>query len=116
MELKSSLINYYRDTEIADKHIEEFNVFSVNSLLNAIDKIPNMARVLKYDLNISNVEFKFQGQYEFVNDPHSEKFQICENVATTYTNKHMVFQIYFKDLKGKTEHLIRSINAILEHY
>lgn len=113
--LKSSLINYYRDTEIADKHIEEFNVFSVNSLLIATDKIPNMARVLKYDLDIGNIEFKFKGQYEFVNDPHSEKFQICENVASTYTNKHMVFQIYFKDLKEKTEHLISSINAILEN-
>jgi hypothetical protein len=115
VELKSSLINYYRDTEVADKHIEEFNVFSVNVLLNAMDKIPNMARVLKYDLNIGDIQYKFKGQYEFVNDPHSEKFQICEDVATVYTNKHMVFQIYFKDLKGKTEHLIHSINAILEN-
>jgi len=115
VELKSSLINYYRDTEVADKHIEEFNVFSVNTLINTLDKIPNMPRVLKYDLNIGNIEFKFKGQYEFVNDPHSDKFQICENVAAVYINKHTVFQIYFEDLRGKTEHLIHSINAIIEN-
>ena len=115
VKLKSALIDYYRDTEVADKHIEEFNVFSVNSLLDAMDKIPNMFRVLKYDLNLGNIQYKFKDQYEFVNDPHSEKFQICENVATVYTNKHMVFQIYFEDLQGKTEYLIQSINAIIEN-
>ena len=41
-ELKSALIDYYRDTEIAEKHIEEFNVFSINNLLIAVEKIPSM--------------------------------------------------------------------------
>jgi hypothetical protein len=115
MELKSTLINYYRETEVADKHIEEFNVFSVNVLLNAMEKIPNMSRVLKYDLNIGDFDYKFKGQYEFVNDPHSTKFQISEDVATVYTNKHMVFLTYFEDLKKKSRHLIQSINTILQN-
>ena len=113
--LKSALINYYRDTEVADKHIEEFNVFSVNVLLNAMENIPNLSRVLKYDLNIGQYDFKFKGQYEFVNDPHSAKFQISEDVATVYTNKQMVFLTYFEDLKEKTKHLIHSINAITDN-
>ena len=114
-EMKSALINYYRDTEVADKHIEEFNVFSVNVLLNAMEKIPNMSRVLKYDLNIGKIDNKFKGQYEFANDPHSAKFQISEDVATVYINKHMVFLTYFEDLKEKTKHLIHFINATIEN-
>ena len=116
-ELKSALINYYRDTEIAEKHIEEFNVFSVNNLLIAVEKIPSLLNLKnKKYMNIgSKFDYKFKGQYEFVNDPQSDKFQISENVATLYTTKQMVFLNYYEDLKEKTMRLIHAIDAIIEN-
>ena len=114
-ELKSALIGYYRDNEEAGKHIEEFNTFSVNTLLTAIEKIPNMPRVLIYYLNIIEMNFKLNGQYDFVNDPNSVKFQISENLASVYVNKHKVFLDYFEDLQGQTNYLIDSIDSILEN-
>ena len=116
-ELKSALINYYRDTEIAEKHIEEFNVFSVNNLLIAVEKIPSLLNLKnKKYMNIgSKFDYKFKGQYEFVNDPQSDKFQISENVATLYTTKQMVFLNYYEDLKEKTIRLIHAIDAIIEN-
>ena len=116
-ELKSALIDYYRDTEIAEKHIEEFNVFSINNLLIAVEKIPSMLNLKnKKYLNIGNkFDHKFKGQYEFVNDPQSAKFQISENVATLYTTKQMVFLTYYEDLKDQTNYLIESIDSIFEN-
>ena len=113
-ELKTALIDYYRDTEIAEKHIEEFNVFSINNLLIAVDKIPSLLN-LKNNLKIGEFDFKFKGQYEFVNDPQSAQFQISENVATLYTTKHMVFLNYYEDLKKESKRLIDSIDAIIEN-
>ena len=55
------------------------------------------------------MNFKLNGQYDFVNDPNSVKFQICENLATTYANKHKVFLDYFKDLQDQTNYLIDSM-------
>jgi len=112
-ELKSALIEYYRDTEIAEKHIEEFNVFSVNNLLIAIEKIPTWLNLLN-NLNIVEYDNKFKGQYEFLNDPLSAQFQITENVATIYTAKQTHFITYYEDLKEKTKHLINSINDVIE--
>ena len=112
-ELKLALINYYRDTEIAEKHIEEFNVFSVNNLLIAVEKIPNLL-ILKNNQNIDKFDNTIMSQYEFVNDPQSAKFQISESVATIYFEKHKLFIIYYNDLKEKTTHLIHTINAIIE--
>ena len=115
-ELKSALIDYYRDTEIAEKHIEEFNVFSVNNLLIAVEKIPSMLNLKnKKYMNIGKFDHKFKGQYEFVNDPQSAKFQISENVATLYTTKQMVFLTYYEDLKDQTNYLIESIDSIFEN-
>ena len=113
-ELKSTFINYYRDTEVAEKHIEEFNVFTVNNLLIAVEKIPSMLIFLN-DLNIGKFDYKFKGQYEFMNDPQSAKFKISENVATIYTAKQRFFLTYYEDLKEKTKHLIHSINDIIEN-
>lgn len=116
-ELKSALIDYYRDTEIAEKHIEEFNVFSINNLLIAVDKIPSILNLLnKKYLNLDNkFDHKFKGQYEFLNDPQSAKFQISENVATLYTTKQMVFLTYYKDLKEQSKYLIELIDSIFEN-
>ena len=113
--LKSALIGYYRDNEEAGKHIEEFNTFSVNTMLNAIEKIPNMPRVLVHHLNIVEMNFKLNGQYDFVNDPNTVKFQISENLATVYTNKHKVFLDYFEDLQDQSNYLIDSIDSMLEN-
>lgn len=113
-ELKSALIDYYRDTEIAEKHIEEFNVFSINNLLIASEMIPSLL-ILKNNMNIVEFDYKFKGQYEFLNDPQSAKFEISETVATIYTAKHYVFIEYYEDLKKKNKHLIHSINAIIEN-
>ncbi|MBT8219038.1 MAG: hypothetical protein KJP00_04405 [Bacteroidia bacterium] len=112
-ELKSAIINYYNATEEASKHIEEFNMFSVNNLLIAVEKIPNIL-ILYNDLNIGSFDYKLKGQYEFVNDPNSTKFQISENVATLYSTKHEVFLAYYEDLREKTKHIIHSINDIIE--
>ncbi|UCD61693.1 MAG: hypothetical protein JSV59_03740, partial [Flavobacteriaceae bacterium] len=116
-ELKSALIDYYRDTEIAEKHIEEFNVFSINNLLIAVEKIPSMLNLKNRNyLNIDNkFDHKFKGQYEFMNNPQSAKFQISENVATLYTTKQMVFLTYYEGLKDQTNHLIESIDSIFEN-
>jgi len=114
-ELKTALIGYYRNNDEAGKHIEEFNTFSVNTLLNSIEKIPNMPRVLVYHLNIVEMNFKLNNQYDFVNDPNSVKFQISENLASVYVNKHKVFLDYFKDLQDQTNYLIDSIDSMLEN-
>ena len=78
-----------------------------------MEKISSLLN-LKNNLNIGKFDNKFKGQYEFVNDPQSAKFQISENVATLYTTKHMVFITYYEDLKEKTKHLINSINDVIE--
>ena len=67
-------------------------------------------------MNIDNkFDHKFKGQYEFMNNPQSAKFQISENVATLYTTKQMVFLTYYEDLKDQTNHLIESIDSIFEN-
>jgi len=51
-----------------------------------------------------------KGEWNFINDPNSEKFQALELMAWMYWYRHQEHMGFFKTLKLNTEELISKIN------
>jgi len=114
-ELKEAIISYYKKTEEATKHFEEFNGFT-NLYLAGFGHVVRNAFKLS---NISNAIYEgmdviSDNDWMFFNDTNSEKFQALEYALNTYSFKHQVFLDYFKNLKSTSSILIEDIERELE--
>ncbi|WP_299159430.1 DUF6090 family protein [uncultured Eudoraea sp.] len=113
--LKNDLIMYYGEIERAVKHIQEFNEFSVEVLLNMYRNTPYTVRVFPENDFYVRHDFNSHGEWDFINDPYSPKFQSLELDVSTYMAKHQVFLGYFNDLKNRSSDLIEVIEEEIEN-
>ena len=113
--LKNLIIDYYRSNEEAAAHINEFNEVSTRHLVEVGNVIRNYGKLRLHnnDLYDSNSMF-FKGEWDFVNDPVSNKFQSLEYALTVYRLKHNVFLDHFRALKKKSSLLISEIQKELD--
>jgi hypothetical protein len=117
-ELKNNLLIYYGEIERASKHIEEFNTFSVDLLVNMYRIVPYIDRVSWWTEDFQSLyahkNIDFYRDWGFINDPNSLKFQTIEFTVIAYKNKHKIFLEYFNSLKILSSELINLINEEIE--
>ncbi len=115
-ELKIEIIDLYRSSTAIDKHIKEYNEFSISLLTNLNTSNP-FYKYYPYpvirDIFDSDKMF-MDSDWEFINDPSSYKFRILENGMLTYLTKHSTFVPYFNDLKSDSKSIIKLINNELK--
>jgi hypothetical protein len=115
-QLKIELIRYYKLSNVAAKHIKEYNDYSVTLLTYLNNSNP----LFKYRPNsvirkIFNDEKMFNdSDWEFINDPTSDKFRTLENCLLTYVTKQYAFLRYFFDLGSESKLVIELIDEELK--
>ena len=108
-ELKSLLLEYYRESEKAAKHIAEFNSYTVDVLNIMVDRAPNIYVMETFS---KNADMGFEASYGYLNDPSSDAFEIISYASGLYTTKHQVFRDnYFKELEKLSKELINQVEA-----
>ena len=115
-ELKIAIIELYRKSNEADKHISEFNEFSVQILVdqnagNPISKYlayPWIRELFNDEKMVNNSDWKF------INDPTSIEFRSLENCSLIYLSKFKTLQPYYIDLKSKSKSIIEIITEELK--
>jgi len=113
--LKEQVITYYRETETAAAHILEFNEVSSRTLLEVNKVISNYNKFLYlFDVLYGEEKKFYEGEWAFINEPASEKFQTLENSLAIYSMKHNEFLGHFRTLKELSTQLIEEIEKELE--
>ncbi len=114
-ELRGSVINYYRENNLASIHISEFNEVSSRFLIEVGKQVPNLSKFYSFHDDLyDGVDIIFDEQFDFINDPTSKKFQTIDNAIATYKLKHSVFMDYFRKLKEISNQLYKDIQKELE--
>jgi hypothetical protein len=115
-ELKIAITGLYRSSTVIDKHIKEYNEFTV-SLLTDLNTSNTFFKYYPYSSNrdiFDSEKMFYDSDWMFINDPTSYKFRILENCMLTYLTKHSTFVPYFNDLKNDTKSIILFINEELK--
>ena len=112
-QLKISIIDYYRNYAIADKHITEMNRTSIDLLKFFL---PIMGKFYNESSHIYDQEqmFDLKG-LEFINDPYSDEFRRLEGAAGFYSFKNYVSEEYFNDLLLNATKLLEQIRQEIKH-
>jgi len=103
--LKDSIVSLYKGTEEADKHIKEFNEFTVLNFM-LLKQQPDLdfafwTRNWEDDLFDEEIMYK-DSDWSYINDPNSFEFKTVRNTIRIYYNKLKLFKYYFKNLKEKS--------------
>jgi len=113
-ELKTSIIYYYRENELVAKHISEFDEVSTRHLIHLNHVFPNNIKLNpKHDDIFEDLDLG-GNEWEFFNDPSSEKFQTITLTLSIYKLKHTKYIDEFLKLKNDSKKLINEINNELE--
>ncbi len=113
--LKEQVINYYRETASAAAHVIEFNEVSSRTLLDVNKVIRNYNKLLYlFDVFYGDTKIFYEGEWAFINEPTSEKFQTLENALEIYSIKHDEFLGHFRTLKELSTRLIEEIEKELD--
>lgn len=99
--LKESIIDYYRIIEESTTQIEEFNLVSTQYLVESSRVVRNMQKFHPAYRDIFNVSNMYmEGEWDFINDPKSEKFQALESMASIYHLRNKEHLLHFNRLKS----------------
>jgi hypothetical protein len=115
LELKDLLVDYYRENERAATHISEFNEVSSRHLIEVGNVVRNYAKIHNMHNDIYGDKiFILDGEWEFINNPSSEKFQTIEYAIGVYRLKHNAFLNHFRHLRNMSIQLIDVVQKDLE--
>ena len=111
--LKKEILAHYGKAEELGTNIEEFNS-TTNQLMVSVWALNNK-NVAKYmtDLHI-NQNMYLDKEWQYLNDPTSDKFQSSENLIVTLVFRETQHLGYFRELKSSSKDLIRNIEIELE--
>ena len=111
--LRSLLIEYHKNSLIVQKHVYEFNEFSVEILKIAIENGLSLKlhRINEY---VVAPEMIFQSDWSQLNDPESKYFRSVENALLTYNQKFALFLEYFELLRTKNIEILNIIEKEIQ--
>jgi len=113
--LKDLIIDYYRENERAAEHVSEFNEVSSRHLVEIGNVVRNYAKLHNFQTDIYDGNFTItRMEWDFINDPLSEKFQTIEYTVVVYRLKHNAFLNHFRSLKKLSIQLVNAIHKELE--
>ena len=109
--LKIEMIDMYREYEIAADHFKEINDFSSREIFSKSARVAS-----KYHHpTLYDEKRLFQGtDWNFINDPSSESFQLLEQTQMAYYIKYGYFIVHLEELLMKSKSVISIIEKDLD--
>jgi len=109
--LKEDIISLYKDYDIAENHIREYNEFTAAQLTKVEVTFVKNWGPFSY---IFDEPYMFNEiDWNYINDPGAEKFKLLENTVALYSHKHKYFLDYFIEFQGKAKLIIKDIETEL---
>ncbi len=113
--LKTSIIYYYRLNEERATEIEEFNLVSTEFLIESYQVVRNLGKFFPLESGPYNDPKKFlDGEWDFINNPASEKFQALEAMAFMYWFRNREHLGFFYELKSTSSVLNNQIKEYID--
>jgi hypothetical protein len=109
--LKTEIMEFYRQVDVAAKHFDEINKTSIAYLID-FDLQSKSGKYMSRDRLFSpwtNEMFDEMKDWEWINDKESENFQLFHLFIGFYSTKQEIFKSYFIDLKAKSTILLVEI-------
>ncbi len=104
--LKKLIIEYYWVTEELTAQIEEFNLVSTQFFVEASSVARNWQKFFPGLSDIyTNSNMHLKGEWDFINDPKSEKFQAIDLMASIYYGRNNEELDHFNRLKTLSANL-----------
>jgi hypothetical protein len=113
--LKKLIIDYYRVTEELTAQIEEFNLVSTEYLIEANRVVRNFTKFVPEFADVfDNSIMYLEGEWDFINDPRSEKFQALEAMASVYHLRNKEHLIHFNRISTLSSDLKIKLKEALQ--
>lgn len=112
--IKTSIIDYYRIADELAAHIKEFNLVSTEYLVESARVVRNWQKFHPGFSSLYNdPKMLLDGEWDFINNPSSEKFQALEFMASIYHLRNTEHLDHFSRLKSLSSVLANQIEESL---
>lgn len=105
-DLKNDILQHYFKYEAISSHVKEANEFSVGEMSKIIAILYKSRRVVDI---LENTEMEAEMNWQFINDPQSQKFIELETAVGIYRDKHEMFKQYFENSLERSRILLEQI-------
>jgi hypothetical protein len=113
--LKKLIVDYYWVAEDLTAQINEFNLVSTQFFVESGRVLGKMIKFSPDFEDIYNDSNMFlEGEWDFFNDPKSEKFQSLEVMALVYYSRNREYLTHFNRLKSLSSNLKRKLEETLQ--
>jgi hypothetical protein len=101
--LKKIIIEYYRINDDFKNQMEEYNAVSTNLLVENFAINPNIMKTyfMIYSSSVSSP--LIEGEFDYINEPKSHKFQILRETALVYLSRNQEHLEILKQMKLNAE-------------
>jgi len=104
--LKNLIIDYYRINDDFINQMEEFNLVSTNLLVENAVINPNISKILAWINSVFDESYIIDGEFDFINNPKSLKFQMLRNTASFYRRRNMEHLTILKQMRLNAEQML----------
>ena len=108
--LKQSIIEYYKEYQVAASSIEQMNRSGLDIFLQVY---PLLAKYFKGSFFDNSIVVKYEEDWQFINNPRSKSFKILEASASHYSFKSSVQEGFYTDLLQKAKNIMMLIKGEL---
>jgi hypothetical protein len=114
-QLKTSIVDYYRISGELSTHIKEFNLVSTEYLIESSRVARNQLKFFSLSSTpYDDPKMFLDREWDFINDPSSDKFQAIEAMAFIYFYRNVEHLGYFQRLKSISTALNNTVNENLK--
>ncbi|NNK09763.1 MAG: hypothetical protein HKP08_00330 [Flavobacteriaceae bacterium] len=116
--IKTAILEFYRQVDVAAKHFEEFNNTSIGFLSDFLIQSKALKHFWSYGREGSSWTTEMLDEsddWQWINDPKSELFNSFQFTLEFYKNKQNYFKFYCKDLANKSTVLLQEIENELRN-
>jgi hypothetical protein len=116
-EIKTELMEFYRQVDLVAKHFDEINTTSIEFMKDFLIR-SNAYKYWSYGLESMPWTAEMvdaSDDWQWINDPDSESFKSFQLSLSFYSTKQNIFKGYFEDLENKSTFIIQEIENELKN-
>ena len=115
--VKTEILEFYRQVDLAVKHFEEINTTSIEYMSDFFIRSKAIKHFWSYEMEVSPWTADMldtSEDWQWINDPKSENFKSFLFSLEFYSTKQSYFKGYLEDLEDKSTILLREIENELK--
>lgn len=108
IELKESILDYYRHRDFGSAHLAQTTEFGFNNLAKVF---PSLSRHYNYDI-LNELDVYTDVDWNWINNPSSDKFKYLEASISHFRYKSIISEAYFQQALVKANNILKLLETI----